>query len=144
MEHVAIMRKSWGLTKKILSGHKTIESRWYTTKRQPWGCINEGETVYFKDSGNPVALKATVAKVERYDGLTKQKVRALLDRMHNEDGIETEKIDYYAEMFRNKKYCMLIHLKDPQRVAPFNIKKKGFGMMAAWISIDKIDSIMIP
>lgn len=31
MEHVAIMRKSWGLTDKILSGQKKIESRWYKT-----------------------------------------------------------------------------------------------------------------
>lgn len=33
MEHVAIMKKSWGLTRKILSGEKTIESRWYRFRR---------------------------------------------------------------------------------------------------------------
>lgn len=27
MEHLAIMRKSWGLTDKILNGQKKIESR---------------------------------------------------------------------------------------------------------------------
>jgi len=32
MEHVAIMRKAWGLTDKILSGQKKIESRWYSVK----------------------------------------------------------------------------------------------------------------
>jgi len=66
MEHVAILKKSWGFTKKILDGRKTVESRWYTTKKAPWDCIKEGDIVYFKDSGEPVTIKTTVAKVERY------------------------------------------------------------------------------
>ncbi|MDO8559127.1 MAG: hypothetical protein Q7R84_02240 [bacterium] len=39
MEHLAIMKKSWGLTEKILSGQKKIESRWYLSKRSPWDTI---------------------------------------------------------------------------------------------------------
>ena len=63
MEHIAIMKKSWGLTQKILNGQKKIESRWYSVKYRPWDRIKEGETVYFKDSGEPVKLKAEVSKV---------------------------------------------------------------------------------
>ena len=54
MDHVAIMNKSWGLIPKILSGSKTIESRWYKTKRTPWDKIAKGDTVYFKNSGEQV------------------------------------------------------------------------------------------
>ena len=35
MQHVAIMKKSWGLTDKILSGQKKIESRWYLSSFCP-------------------------------------------------------------------------------------------------------------
>ena len=34
MEHVAIMKKSWGLIEKILSEEKTAESHWYKTKQE--------------------------------------------------------------------------------------------------------------
>ena len=57
------MKKSWGLIGKIISGEKKIESRWYKSKRSPWGKIEKGDTVYFKDSGEPVSIKAKVKKV---------------------------------------------------------------------------------
>lgn len=63
MDHVAIMKKSWNLTAKILSGEKKIESRWYLTRRKPWDCIKKGEVIYFKNSGESVNLKAIVKKV---------------------------------------------------------------------------------
>ena len=37
MDHVAIMKKSWGLIPKILDGRKKIESRWGIHKCSPWG-----------------------------------------------------------------------------------------------------------
>ena len=63
MEHIAIMKKSWKLTEKILTGEKKIESRWYKAKYAPWGRIKAGEVVYFKDSGEPVTIKTEVARV---------------------------------------------------------------------------------
>lgn len=45
MDHVAILRKDWKLLPKILSGEKTIESRWYQTKRGSYNKIKEG-TLY--------------------------------------------------------------------------------------------------
>ena len=143
MEHVAIMKKSWGLTKKILDGRKNIESRWYTTKKVPWNCIKENDIVYFKDFGEPVTIKTIVAKVERYENLDEHKVRDLLERIHKDDGIDYGEVDSYAQLFSKKKYCMLIHLKNPEEIIPFNINKKGFGLMAAWISVDNISRIKV-
>ncbi|MEI7477466.1 MAG: hypothetical protein WCJ81_02865 [bacterium] len=40
MDHVAIMKKSRKLIPKIVSGEKTIESRWYQTKRAPWNTVH--------------------------------------------------------------------------------------------------------
>lgn len=138
MEHIAIMRKSWGLTQKILNGQKKIESRWYSIKYKPWDNIKEGEMVYFKDSGEPVKIKAEVSRVIQFADLTPRKVGEILDEYGKDDGIELEKIPEFFERFKNKKYCMLIFLKNPTEISPFDINKTGFGAMSAWISVDNI------
>jgi ASC-1-like (ASCH) protein len=111
MEHLAIMRKSWHLTEKILTGKKKIESRWYKTKYPPWDRIKAGETVYFKDSGEPVKIRAEVDKVIQLDSLDQEKVRKILDEYGSDDGIEREEISRFFEMFKDKLYCILIFLK---------------------------------
>jgi|SRR3989339_1148269 len=141
MEHLAIMRKSWGLTDKILNGQKKIESRWYSVKCKPWDNIKKGEIVYFKDSGGPVRIKAVVNKVMQFADLTPKKVKEILDVYGRDDGITQVKIPEFFERFKNKKYCILIFLKNPQEIKSFEIDKTGFGVMSAWIAIDDIAKI---
>jgi ASC-1-like (ASCH) protein len=141
MDHVAIMRKSWGLTRKILTGQKKIESRWYKAKYPPWGRIRPEETIYFKDSGEPVRIKAEVEKVMQFSGLNPKKVKEILEEYGTEDGIERESIPRFCNMFRGKKYCMLIFLRNPQKTEPFQINKAGFGAMSAWICTQDINKI---
>ena len=143
MDHVAIMKKSWGLTQKILSGKKKIESRWYKAKHAPWDIIKAGDTIYFKDSGEPVTIKAEVDKVVQFSGLNPGKVKGILETYGNDDGIASDDIAKFFELFRDKKYCMLIYLKNPKRVKPFNIDKSGFGLMAAWITVQNINQIRV-
>jgi ASC-1-like (ASCH) protein len=138
MEHVAIMKKSWGLTDKVLDGEKKIESRWYSVKYKPWDRIEAGETIYFKDSGEPVAVRATVRKVLQFADLVPEKVKKILDEYGGDDGIASEKTQYFFEKFKNKKYCILIFLKDPVKVKSFNIDKTGFGAMSSWITVDNV------
>ena len=141
MEHVAIMKKSWGLTEKILNGRKKIELRWYLSKRSPWDCISEGETVYFKDSGEPVTIKAEVSKVMQFANLTPAKVGEILNKYGEEVGLEQNKISVFSKLFNDKKYCILVFLKNPTSITPFEIDKTGFGLMSAWITIDDISKI---
>ena len=134
MEHLAIMRKSWGLTQKILNGQKKIESRWYSVKCKPWDTIKKDATVYFKDSGESVKIKAEVGKVIQFADLTPKKVKEILYEYGKDDGIEQDKIHEFFERFKNKKYCILIFLKNSVKVKPFEIDKTGFGTMSAWIT----------
>jgi hypothetical protein len=127
MDHLAIMKKSWGLT----------------TKRDPWDNIKKGEKVYFKDSGEPVTIKATVSRVLQFAGLTPKKVKELLGEYGKDDGIKEDNISYFYNRFKSKKYCILVLLERPLAIEPFSINKKGFGSMAAWISIDNIKQIKI-
>lgn len=135
------MKKSWGLTGKILSGKKKIESRWYLNKSVPWNKIKAGETVYFKDSGEPVTIKAEVKKVLQFSDLTPIKVDEIIKSYSDDDGIEKGETLGFYERFKNKKYCLLVFLKNPQKIEPFGIDKKGFGNMAAWITLKDIESI---
>ena len=141
MEHLAIMRKSWGLTQKILNSQKKIESRWYSVKYRPWDAIKKGELIYFKDSGEPVRLKAEVNKVMQFDKLTPDRVREILNKYGHDDGLEKDKFQEFFERFKNKKYCILIFLKNPQEIEPFEIDKTGFGAMSAWITVADISKI---
>jgi len=140
MEHIAIMKKSWNLVPKILSGKKKIESRWYKNKSLPWDKINPGENVYFKDSGEPVTLKAEVEKVLQFSSLSPEKVREILEKYAKEDGIEENKDDFF-KLFKNKNYCILIFLKNPKAIEPFKINKKGFGLMSAWLRLENVEKL---
>jgi ASC-1-like (ASCH) protein len=141
MHHVAIMNKSWGLLPKIVSGAKTIESRWYMNRSAPWGIVNAGDTVYFKNSGEPVSVQARVAKVLCFDTLTPAKVQEILNRYGEADGLMAVEVSRYFELFKDKKYCILIFLENVEAVEAFEIDKSGFGSQAAWLCVDSIGSI---
>lgn len=143
LDHVAIMKKSWGLTEKILSGKKKIESRWYMSRVAPWDRITEGDTVYFKNSGEPVKIRAKVEKVLQFSDLNPDKVKGILDEYGDLDGIEEGDTPKFFGLFRDKKYCMLIFLKDVEEVEPFDIDKKGFGAMAAWITVESVEKLKV-
>ena len=141
MDHVAIMKKSWGLIPKILNGEKKIESRWFKTKHLPWNKIQEGDVIYFKNSGEPIEARATIEKVIQLSGLMSEKVEEILNSYGKEDGLSVEDIPKFFNLFRDKKYCILIFLKNPERTKLFEIDKTGFGAMAAWIAVDNINKI---
>src|SRR5438445_447710 len=142
MYHIAIMKKSWGLIEKILSGEKIIESRWYKTKHILWDKIDKGDMVYFKNSGEPISVQAKVEKILQLSDLTTEKVLKLLKIYGRDDGIPDDKIPFYFHLFKDKKYCLLIFLKNVRKIdKPFQINKKGFGAMAAWISVEDIEKI---
>ncbi|MFA6397602.1 MAG: hypothetical protein WDK96_02010 [Candidatus Paceibacterota bacterium] len=142
MYHIAIIKKSWGLLPKILNKEKTIESRWYKNKCSPWDKIKNGDIVYFKNSGESVTIKAKVSKVLQFSDLNQKKVKEILNKYGEYIGIEKEKNRKFFERFKDKKYCLLIFLSDPAKIKPFNINKKGFGNMSAWIIIDNIKKII--
>ena len=140
MDHVAIMKKSWRLVEKILTGQKKIESRWYVRRCIPWGRISKKDTVYFKNSGEPVRIKAEVRRVIQFSDLNPRLVKEILALYGKADGIDD--ISYFFNLFKNKRYCILVFLKNVKKVKPFNVNKKGFGSMSAWISVKSVRRII--
>ncbi|MEK6964575.1 MAG: hypothetical protein AABX70_09245 [Nanoarchaeota archaeon] len=140
MDHIAIMKKSWKLLPKILSGDKTIESRWYMNKSAPWDKIKAGETVYFKDSGDPVTVKAQVSEVKQFD-LRHTLLSKILEQYGSKSKICLSNPDPDSPYFKGKNYCILIFLKEVEPIKPFDINKKGFGISSAWLCVKDINTI---
>lgn len=126
MDHVAIMKKSLGFLPKIVSGEKTIETRFYNSKRTPWNKIQAGDRVFFKNTGESVTVTATVSKV-----------------LFNPKDLIAYQPETCLTTFPSKKYAILIFLKDIKQIKPFAITKKGFGAMASWITVPDIVKIRL-
>lgn len=144
MDHVAIMRKSWGLIPKILDGTKKIESRWGINKCAPWGKVKVGNKVYFKNSGEPVTVVAEVSRVEEFVNLSSKIVKEILKKYGGADGIAVTDLEKMIRWARNKRFCTLIYLENPRKIKPFNIDKTGFGSAAAWLCVENINKIKLP
>ena len=137
--HLAILRKSSGLLEKITSGEKKIESRWYSTRRAPWGRIKEGDIVFFKYSGGAVEASAKAAKVLQFSDLTVDKIENIWAKYGNQIGLEAERIPAFLKSIGEKRYCILVFLKDVKRIQKFKIDKTGYGNASAWIVVDNIE-----
>ena len=141
IDHVAIMKKSWGLIPKILNRTKTAESRWYKNRIAPWDKIKSGDNLYFKNSGEPVTVKTRVVKVIQYPISNNKEALEIMKKHAQQDlglkGIPDEVMGY----IRNKSYAIFVFFDSAERIKPFEINKAGFGAMAAWITIDNINKI---
>ena len=141
MDHVVIMKKSWHLLEKIISGEKICESRWYKFRRDPWDRVKVGDILWFKNSGESVTLKAVAKKVVQFSNLDQKKVRKIIKK-HGRDICLQQKFDEpLDEYFLSKNYCILVYLEKVKEIKPFDIDKTGFGISSAWLCVDDIKKI---
>jgi hypothetical protein len=137
MNHLAILNPTWHIREKLLSGEKTIETRWYQHKVAPWNRVQASDTVYFKDAGKPVTLRATVEKVEQIEFTTPQEVVPLLTKYKASLGF-TESSYTDLSWLDKKQYGILIFLKDLTELEnPITFDKTGFGSAAAWLCLSR-------
>lgn len=138
MDHLAIMKKESKLLSKIINGEKTIESRWYKSKKAPFNRLQKNDTIYFKNSGEKVTVKAAVKDFKQFIMLTEENIFNLLHSYEKELQIEADK---YFQSVKDKKYAILVYLEKVEKITPFDIDKKGFGSQTSWITIDSIEKI---
>lgn len=106
MKHIAILRQPF--FNMVLSGEKTIESRWSQNKCAPFNKVKVGDTIYIKQTGCAVTATAKVKDVKYYN-LTPEIVEQI--RIKYGKQIGTDKFEDW-ESTLNKKYCTLIWLSD--------------------------------
>ncbi len=128
------------LIDQILSWAKTIESRWYKTKRAPWNKIKIWETVYFKDSSKVVSAKAKISDIKQFEDLDKNMIHHIIQKYWNSICLPKEELE---QRTTSKNYCILVFLAKPKSVVPFHIDKTWFGNGNAWLCVEDIKSIII-
>ncbi len=75
MDHIAILHAPY--IDAILSGAKTVESRLSLHRRAPWGVVEPGHTVYFKQRSGPFRLRATAGRIDLWEDLAPRDVDEL-------------------------------------------------------------------
>lgn len=126
MKHIVILRQPF--LDMILSGEKTIESRWSMNKIAPYKKVNVGDDLLLKLTSNPVTATAKVKVVKFYE-LTPQIVEEIKMKYGKQVGTDKFK-DWQSTL--NKKYCTLIWLEDVKIVEPIHVpRSNGTG----WITL---------
>jgi hypothetical protein len=143
MDHIAIMKRSWGLIPKIFAGEKTCEARWYKTKHAPWDVAHKGDRIYFKNGGWPVSIVATVSNVYQYIVKGNKDALRIMKKHAGADLGTSEIPEDILKYISNKNYAIFLYLTNVRKVLPFEINKTGFGSMAAWITIDDVNKIKL-
>jgi ASC-1-like (ASCH) protein len=139
MDHLAIMNKSWKLIPKIISGEKSIESRWYQMRCAPWNKISKGDRIFFKNSGEAVTAAAAVSKVKKFTIVNLKEAKDIIKKYGREICLVNDDPSTWKRL---PKYCVLIWLIKPELLKePFLIDKTGFGSAAAWLSVKNISQI---
>lgn len=139
MDHVVILAARLGMLDKIISGEKTIESRWSMDKRAPFERVQKGEWLYLKTSGQPVSYRTRVQRVEYYQNLNEERVAQLV-RTYGKEICLTEQ---YTATLKKKKYCTLVWMEKVEKIEPFQVNKKGFGNMCAWLMVEDVGKIRL-
>lgn len=124
MQHIAILKQPF--FDMVLSGEKTIESRWSMVKVAPYKKVSAGDKILLKETGKDVTATANVKKVQFYE-LTPEIVEDI--RIKYGKQIGTDKFEDWKSTLQ-KKYCTLIWLDEVTPVAPIKVKRSNG---AGWI-----------
>ena len=82
-QHICILAPGWA--HKILGFGKKIESRFNKIRCAPFRKVNEGDTVFIKESSNPkIEGLFTAGKVTYYENVTEEQIRQIY-KDHRED-----------------------------------------------------------
>lgn len=148
MDHIAILRKARiskgdNLLGSMLDGSKTIESRWYVNKIDPWNKIKAGDKVYLKESGCPVTAVCDVTKVLHFENLDPSTIKNIITEYGKGIAPTTtqNELTAWAKTLSNKRYCILIFVKNAIRINPIEIDKKGYGISSAWMCVGNIKNV---
>ncbi len=122
--HLVILKKPY--LDAILSGQKTVESRFTKTRRPFFGRVGKGDEIFFKVSSGPVCATATIASVKSFENLTPQKIADTKDEYNHLICGSEEYWDSRADC----KYGVLVWLKGVCATEPVRIDKKDW---RAWM-----------
>ena len=125
-KHLAIFKGDGA--DKILTGKKSIESRFSKIKIAPFGVVSSGDLVYIKPSGGEIIGQFRVKRVISFDGLNQEDVLDIKKRFEKEISVD----ENYWEGKMQAKYGTLIFIGTSSRflTPPIKIPKKD---LRGWV-----------
>src|SRR3989344_1254912 len=115
-KHLAIFKGNGG--ELILSGKKTVESRFSKRKSPPFNNISSGDLVYIKPTGKEIIGQFRVQKVIFFDGLEEKDVEEIKKRYGKGLAVDLN----YWKGKSGVKYGTLIFIGDSARFITSPIK----------------------
>jgi hypothetical protein len=120
--HLALMQGEFlGL---IISGEKSIESRFTKNRVAPVGNVEAGDLVLFKQVGRELFAAAVVEKAKH--GVLDDAAWAFVRRHADDIGIDEEYIEYKSDA----RYYVLVWVKDVYVIPPVRLEKRD---RRAWV-----------
>lgn len=97
--------------------------------------------VWFKDSAEPVTAVAEVEGVLFSADPSDDELRDLLRTYGGSPGVCFKHPEKMFDWCRERRFIILIFLKNPRAVDPFHIDKTGFGNACAWLTVEDIATL---
>ena len=126
--HLVVLKRPY--LDAILSGRKTIESRFMKTRRAPFAAVAPGDRLFFKVTSGPVCATGRVREVMTFENLTAKRIEQI-KRTYNDRIIAPDR--YWDE----KRHCrrgVLIWLDHVRPIEPIRIDKKDWRAWAVLTS----------
>jgi ASC-1-like (ASCH) protein len=117
----------------ILTGRKTVESRFYQTNHKWLSQIAPGDKLFLKITSGPVMAAATVAHVKVYDNLNPAQIEQIKAK-HNKQILGDE---LYWKEKSNARFGLLCRLTDVSPITPRFIRKFDW---RAWVVLSKTEN----
>lgn len=133
-KHLAIMKPA--TIQAILSGRKTIESRFAQARIAPFGVIAPGDLVYMKEPGGEIIGQFRVKKVYSYQGLTAEDIDQIIDLYGPQiDSGQPAEDQRYWRSKKQSRYGTLIFISSAERLitSPIRVTKSD---QRGWMVLD--------
>lgn len=123
--HLAIFAEPF--KSKVLSGEKTIESRFSRNRCAPYGEVNAGDIILIKEVAGPICGLALARRTWCYD-LANEPLERIRDRFGTGIGADENFWTSRADAL----YVTLIELDSPTKIAPVASDKRD---RRGWVSL---------
>lgn len=120
----------------ILSGHKTIETRFSKHKIAPFGMVSVDDLVFIKPPGEDIIGQFRVKKVFNFEGLTEKDIENIFNEYKERIGWgKMEEEERYFEDKKNSLFGTLIFIGESERLitSPIKFKKRD---QRGWVVLE--------
>lgn len=137
-KHLAIMSRA--VIEAILSGQKTVETRFSLHRIPPFGAASMGDLVFMKPPGEDIIGQFRVKKVFYFEGLTRDDMDKIWQDYQKDLAWDHEEKNMGAKDYWQKKidckFGTLIFITQSERLitSPIKIKKKD---QRGWVILEK-------